>query len=262
MGASDKPEILREAEDLERDIDKRRREVRDLECERRSTLKRRRSWLVLLGVVMVTLFLTSSCSLHAGELLGRWDVEQIFTAMTDPLQGIIDKAEEANTALYVVTSVLGAVLMLPFNLLIAVPYGFLKLGAEMLEAAVPSAIPFVPYVEVGLVLLMLVGISFLQVSDILSNNRSVRADVRSIDARIRGVRDRSECPAGGPQGVGGVPGGTTPVAAPGWQGQAVAVAACSHGRVRELLGQVCAGGSRKGYGGRTNAQHSDEESCE
>lgn len=185
MGASGKPEIPREVEALKREIDRHKKELDDLKRKRRDAKKRHQGLLTLLGFVLVALFLTSSCSLHAGQLLGQWDAEQVLSAVIDPVLGFVDKFKEINTALYVIASVLAAALMLPINLLVAFPYGFLKLGAGILELTVPAVLPFVPYVEAGFVLLVLVRVTLWAVSGIHADNRSVRADVRAIDAEIR-----------------------------------------------------------------------------
>ena len=181
MAASGKPEV----EALKREIDRRKKELDDLKRKRRDAKKRHQGLLTLLGIVLVTLFVTSSCSLHAGQLLGRWDAEQVLSAVIDPVLGFVNKFKEINTALYVIASVLATVLMLPVNLLVAFPYGFLKLGAGILELTVPPVLPFVPYVEVGFVLLVFVRVTLWTVSGIHADNRSVRADVRAIDAEIR-----------------------------------------------------------------------------
>ena len=180
----DKPEIVAEVEQLSESV---REEIRDsgsiLELERRrnnnaSTLK---SPLGLLAALLLALLLTSSCSLHAGEVIGRWDVEDLSNTWSAQPQAFIDAAREQGSFAYVLAYLFTAVVSIPVGICL-MPVAPLRILAEL----APVTKPFLPYVELTIIVVGL-AIAF-RMAEPFSHNRKVRKQLRQIDSQLHEQR--------------------------------------------------------------------------
>lgn len=186
MNVFDKPEVLQEIDGLKSTIATCERSAEALTRKRKATRKRMKGPLSLLLALLFVTLLTSSCSLHAGELLGYWDVDPLVEGVTAYLQGYLDQAKDAGNILYVIASFLMAAVTLPMRLLI-MPIAVLRIIAEVLSMTFPAALPFLGYVEIALVLLSF--ITAIREVGLVHHNRKIRSELATIDSKIRDRRD-------------------------------------------------------------------------
>ena len=171
--------ILLEAERLEKSISEHDRRIHSLQTRRKHVKKQLRNPLLgLLLAVVIAALLTSSCTIHAGELMGRWDAEEVVGAWEGLLEGYLEQAEALGTVPYVIASVILAAINLPVALptMLIAP---LRMIAMALEMNFPVAVPYLAYVELAIVLLVFLVV--LQEIRPFGRNREPKKELRGID---------------------------------------------------------------------------------
>ena len=191
IGMADGASILTEVERLEKSVREHDRAVDSLLRQRKDAKKRLGNPLVdLLVLLLLTAFLTSSCTLHAGELLGRWDIEGVVELLTAPLRGIVAWAKTLGTAPYLIAAVVTAAIDLPLSIcvLFASP---LRIIEMLLEMHLPAAVSYLAYVEIALNLLTFLYLLRLSGTS-RGERRALKARIRDIDEQMQRHRNQSQ----------------------------------------------------------------------
>lgn len=176
-------DVLDEVERLRQSVEQHDFAIERLQQRRKEAKSEVGNPLVnLLTIVLITALLTSSCSLHAGDLLGTWDMEGLITSWTTPLEGIVAWAEEIGTFPYVIAAVITAIINFP----VMICYMFttpLRIIAGLLEMYYPKALTYVPYVEIGLIALTFLWL--LRLGRDPGRKAALKAKIREIDGQVR-----------------------------------------------------------------------------
>lgn len=110
----------------------------------------------LLVPLLITLFLTSSCTVHAGNLMGFWSTgtgEEMSAAQDTWSAGVAASVADPSTDTYWWVNVLVKEPLILLGLPFWFSYGFLEAATWLLGDFVPQVMPVIPYIELGVVLI-------------------------------------------------------------------------------------------------------------
>ena len=179
-----------EVEDLEEEIAKHERAMKSLWQKRKNVKKQMKSPLLrLLGVVLITAFLSYSCALHAGELLGVWEADVVIGLWTGPLEGIVAWAKSLGTAPYVIAAFVTGIINIPV-MLSYMPLSLLRIIEMALEMNFPAPLAFLPYVEIALILPVFWVL--LREYRPFGTHRELKAQLKDIDSQLQRHRDQQQ----------------------------------------------------------------------
>jgi len=181
-----KPSILGQVDKLEKrvgelddEIDRCRRNINESKSSKRGLV------LSLIVTVALVLLVTSSCSLHARELMGGPKVDESLDQARGALEGFAaqvgEHGEAAATAAQAVLTAINAAMQV-----LTLPVGLLRTIYDTVQEKVPDALPYLPYVELALVLGAI--IHFLRRSTAISRRRYARGRVREERDRLRALK--------------------------------------------------------------------------
>ena len=177
--------ILAEVDELERTVRQYNQKISN--CRRSLTMAKRelrKSRFSVVSAIVLVLLLTSSCSLHARELLGGPSVEETGELWSGFLEGLVAKAEVFGEGVGLAVKIVLAIFNIPIGIctfMLATP---LRMIQMLFEMYFPMGLKVQPYVELAIVAYAVI----VALKNVLGSGRQARTEVRRARSELGIVR--------------------------------------------------------------------------